>query len=292
MTLPSLSIVIAVQSASENLSEILRRLDCGRHPDVEFLICHADARSEALFPAPVSGNVRVLRGPAGSLIPHLWREGILAARHEMVAITTAHCIPDDSWLDCLREADMQGIAGLGGTIENDLDSNSKDWAIFLLRYAAFAPPQVSRRVNEIAADNAVYRRSEILRHSDLLQDGFWEPSFHARFRADGLGLALEPRLRVVHRNRYGGRQFLFQRFAHGRHFGHDRAACLHWSRRVMLVALSPVLPLVFLQKILRTTVSDARLRRRLPGALPWLLLFLCGWGLGEASGYIRSLRKG
>ena len=104
-----------------------------------------------------------------------------------------------------------------------------------LAYISIAPPQTARQVEEIAADNAVYRRSDILQHQDLLQKGYWEPSFHARFRAAGWSLALEPRLRVVHRNRYNARQFLGQRFAHGREFGHARAARLQWFGCILLI---------------------------------------------------------
>ena len=193
----SLSVVIAVQMAQQNLPEIVRRLACERHPEVEFLVCYADADPDVPRLLANQGNIRVLPGLPGSLIPHLWRDGILAARHETVAITTAHCIPDENWLQCLLQADLQGVAGIGGVIENHANSDAKGWAIFLLRYIAYAPPQAARRVEEIAADNALYRRTDILGHQDLLRKGFWEPSFHARFRAAGLSLVLEPRLRAV-----------------------------------------------------------------------------------------------
>ncbi len=291
MTARSLSVVVAVQMAQENLPEIMRHLACERHPDVEFLVCHADADPDVPRLLTDQGNVRVLQGSPGSLIPHLWRDGILAARNATVAVTTAHCIPDESWVACLLEADMRDVAGIGGVIRNHPDSDAKGWAIFLLRYISFAPPQAARPVEEIAADNAAYRREDILRHQDLLQDGFWEPSFHSRFRAAGQALVLDPRLRVVHRNRYGAWQFFGQRFAHGRQFGRARAAGLHWVKRMLLIALSPLLPLVFLRKIVRSARRQSQHRRQLRGALPWLLFFLLGWGLGEARGYVDSLAR-
>lgn len=287
----SLSVVIAVQMAQQNLPEIMRRLVCERHPEVEFLVCYTDADPDVLRLLADQSHIRLLRGSPGSLIPHLWRDGILAAHHETVAITTAHCIPDENWLQCLLQSDWQGVAGMGGVIENHPDSDAKGWAIFMLRYLSFAPPQAARQVKEIAADNAAYRRAEILQYQDLLRQGFWEPSFHARFRAAGLSLALEPRLRVIHRNRYGAWQFVGQRYAHGRQFGLARAARLKWFERMLMVALSPLLPLVFLRKIIVAAVRLPRYRRQIPRAIPWLLLFLCGWGLGEARGYVESLAR-
>lgn len=287
----TLSVIVAVQGAEQNLPEIARALACERYPEVEFLVCHAGADPEALRPLASRANVRVLASPPGSLIPQLWRDGILAARHATVAVTTAHCIPDEDWVDSLLLADLRDLAGIGGVIDNHPDSDAKGWAIFLQRYVPYATPQEARRVSEIAADNAAYRRAEIVRHADLLQGGFWEPSFHARFRADGLGLALEPRLRVRHRNRYGAWDFFGQRFAHGREFGLARAAPLPALKRWLLLAASPLLPLVFLRKILARAMRHPGCRRQIPRAAPWLLFFLLGWGLGEARGYLESIAR-
>jgi hypothetical protein len=288
-----LSVVIAVQRAAENVPEILERLACEGHPDVEFFLCHAGDDAGSLRMPAAPGNVRVLTGAPGSLIPHLWRDGIRAARHATVAVTTAHCIPDEDWLPCLLRLDLGGeIAGVGGVIESHPASDAVGWAIYLMRYLPYAPPQSARRVSEIAADNAAYRRAEILRHEDLLRDGFWEPSFHARLRADGLALALEPRLRVFHRNCYGAGEFFGQRLAHGRDFGRARAARLPVAKRWLLLAASPILPLVFLHKIVAAALRRPHCRRQLPRALPWLLYFLAGWGLGEARGYLDSVARG
>lgn len=289
MNAPALSVIVAVQHARQNLPEIVRALDCAAHPEVEFLFCYTDADSDVPALLASEGSIRLVHGASGSLIPHLWRDGIVAARGEYVALTTAHCIPDGDWLDNLKLLDWNGLAGIGGVIENHTESNACDWAVYLLRYVSFAPPQAARRVEEIAADNAVYRRTLIQQEAHLLQQGFWEPSFHARFRAAGASLALDPSLRVIHRNRYTASQFFGQRFAHGRAFGLARANSLPLIKRMLLVALSPLLPLVFLRKIVTAARRNPYTRSPLPRALPWLLFFLLGWGLGEARAYLESM---
>lgn len=289
MSTPVISVIVAVQHAQQNLPEIVRALDCAAHPEVEFLFCYHDADSDVPALLANEGAVRLVHGAPGSLIPHLWRDGIMAARGEYVALTTAHCIPDDTWLDTLKLLDWDGLAGIGGVIENHPESSACDWAVYLLRYVSFTPPQAARRVEEIAADNAVYRRALIQQEADLLQQGFWEPSFHARFRAQGFGLALEPTLRVIHRNRYSVGEFFRQRFEHGRAFGRARASTLPLAKRLLLAALSPLLPLVFLRKIVVAGSQNPYTRSRLPRALPWLLFFLLGWGLGEARAYLESM---
>ena len=138
----------------------------------------------------------------------------------------------------------------------------------------------------VTVQSAPQNLPETTRHQDLLNSGFWEPSFHARLRAAGLPLALGPQLRVTHLNRYGARQFFAQRRANGREFGPARAAPLPLSKRRSLIALSPLLPLVFLRKIVLTEGRNPQHKCQLPRALPLLLFFLLGWGLGEARGYL------
>jgi hypothetical protein len=284
-----LSIIVGVQHAQDNLPDIVRALRPGARPEMELIVCHTPADPDV--PALLGENqIRIVCSPEGSLIPHLWRDGILAASGERVGTTTAHCIPAADWVDALLAADLGQTAVLAGTIENDPEADAKGRAIFLQRYAVFAPPQAKREVHNPAADNALYRRSDLLRHRDLLQRGFWEPSFHDRFRAEGLHLALDPSLRVVHRNRYSARQYMGQRLAHGREFGLARASSRPLPQRLLLVLLAPaVFPLV-LSRIVRRALGKPALRKQLATAWFWLPVFLLAWVVGEASGYLASLR--
>lgn len=283
-----LSIIIAVQHAQQNLVEILARLNPNKHQDVEYLFCRAEADPATAEIVSGHDNVRVISGQTGSLIPHLWRDGIVDAQAEKVALGTAHCIPGDDWVDQCLAADMATVPGIGGVIENDSSSCARDWAIYLLRYISFAPPREKTEVAEIAADNALYRKADVMQHQDLLEKGFWEPSFHARFRKAGLMLALNPALCVVHRNQYSSGQFFLQRLAHGKEFGLARAGQISQSKRWLLIVLSPLLPVLFLRKIVMAVIQHGSHKSRLIIAFPWLLLFLLAWGLGEAQGYLAA----
>lgn len=285
-----LSVVIAVQHAGANVPAVLVALDPAAHPEVEFLFCGAGADAEWTRPLAGFENVRSMAGTAGQLVPQLWAEGIRAASGDKVALTTAQCVPEHDWVERLASHDLAGLAGCGGAIANDPAARPRDWAMYLLRYFSYAPPVRAGLVAEIAADNALYRRADILEHADLLEKGFWEPSFHARFRADGKGLALDPALVVVHRNRYTGRQFFRQRRDHGRAFGLARAEQVPPWKRMLLITLSPLLPLLFLSKIARSVASRREYRRQFLTSLPWLLYFLTAWGWGEVQGYIAAGR--
>jgi hypothetical protein len=286
-----LSIVIGVQHAQENLPDIMRVLRPAAHPRIEVLICYTPDDPDVPTLAGSGGMVRIICGAKGSLIPHLWRDGILAARGERVATTTAHCIPAADWIETLLSADLRQFAALGGVFENDPNASRKACSIFLLRYATLAQPQARREYYNIAADNAVYRRTDLLRHHDLLRRGFWEPSFHHRFLASGLKIGLEPDLRVVHRNQYSTRQFIRQRLAHGREFGLARASSRRLLQRLLLVLLAPGIFPVLMSRIALTALRKSELRAQLGAALPWLSIFALAWSVGEASGYIVNLRR-
>lgn len=285
-----LSIVVAVQQSEANLPAIRKALQTRNHPQVEFIFAHAQSAESAQRQDDGIGNVIDVFAGNNALIPELWRDGIRAAAGAWVATTTAHCVPAPDWVAKLQDCIADPAAAIGGLFENDAQASAADWAIFLLRYAVFASPQNSRFVNDVAADNAIYRRDLIAREEDLLRDGFWEPSFHARFRAHGYRLRLEPALLVTHRNQYRVREFFLQRISHGRRFGRDRAVQLAWPGRIGMLIAAPLLPLLFLRKIRRNALRHPACAPHLGPASGWLLFFLCGWGWGEGLGYLDSLR--
>ena len=281
-----LTIVIAVQHAQQNLPEIMRQLKPASYADVEYLFCSTEEDPDTGSLVDGFENVVVLSAARGRLIPVLWADGIRQAQAEKIALSTAHCIPAADWVDTLLAADMSSLPAIGGVISNDEAASAKDWAIFFLRYISFAPPQQKRQLDDIAADNAIYRRADILQHADLLAIGFWEPSFHARYRKAGMTLELEPAISVTHHNCYSGAQFFSQRLAHGKEFGLARASVIPAWKRYLLIALSPILPALFLKKIVSAVVRHGGYTSKLLPAFPWLIFFLFAWGMGEAKGYL------
>ncbi len=287
MSRTPISVVVAVQHAQANLPAILAALGPGMADGrAEVLICHAVDDPVDL---PPQTGLRIVSGSRDALIPELWRDGIHAATADTVAVLSAHCVPDDDWLDVACGADMTGLAGIGGRIVNDPGSDRAGTAIHLLRYHAFARAGAARAVHEIAADNALYRRAEILACDDLLPGGFWEPAYHARFRRKGLGLELHPALSVRHVNRYTPGQFMRQRRLHGRNFGLERARSASPSRRWLMLATSPAAFPIFALKLTRAVLRDPALRRDWWRAAPWLYLFMANWSWGEIRGYAAAV---
>lgn len=290
MAARSLAIIVAVKDAEANLAAILRRLAPKEHLEVEFIFCVAG--SDAPAPPTPSPNVRVVFAAPESLVPHLWRDGILLARADSVALTTAHCIPAPEWVERLLQADTGRWPGIGGIIDNDPAASAANWAVFFLRYLAFAPPRKAGIVGDLAADNAVYRRAAILAHPDLLAIGFWEPSFHHRFQAAGEALYLEPSIAVIHHGLGSPWRFVGHRYAHGREYGLARASAQLLATRFLLLAASPIVPLLTMARIFRRIFARSRYARHLLRSLPWLCLFVMAWAAGEARGYASGIAAG
>jgi hypothetical protein len=227
--------------------------------------------------------------PAGTLVPNLWSEGILRARGRRVALTTGQFVPQPDWLDHLWAADLDRWVGVGGAIDNDPAASARNWAIFFLRYSAFTPPLAAGETLEIAADNAVYDRAAVLERRDLLEEGFWEPSFHRRFRAAGRKLSLDPAMVVVHHGAITSQSFDRQRYLHGRAYGSERGERAGIGRNLLLLLASPLVPLVLLARIVSRIAKRPRYRGKLLIAFPWLVRFTLAWAIGEAAGYAATL---
>lgn len=283
MKSPRLTIVIAVKGGEANLSSILQHLVSPNREAVEVLFCVAGPMPEALRSG---AGFRLIEADAADLVPQLWRDGFLASQADRVALTTAQFTPPEAWVDGLLAADLDQWAGVGGPIESDAENNPVRWAAYFLRYWKFAPPVRLGAVDEIAADNAVYRRAEVMKHPDLLAAGFWEPSFHARFRADGQRLCLDERLISIYRGHDSVGVFSRQRFAHGREYAVTRGRRRSRAAAFAYLLATPLLPPLLLGRIGSKAVQQRALLVRMALALPWLLLFVMAWSLGEAAGYL------
>lgn len=286
---PSLAVIVAVKDAEANLPAILANLAPQDHPDVEFIFCVAGT---GVASRDLPASARLAHAASESLIPHLWRDGIRLARAKSVALTTAHCIPAPDWIERLKQADTARWPGIGGVIDNDPAASAANWAIFFLRYSAFAPPRPAGEVEEIAADNAVYSRAHVIEHEDLLAAGFWEPSFHRRFREAGMSLRLDPAMLVVHHGLGSPGRFIKHRYAHGREYGSARAIAKPLGTRLMLLAASPLVPAITVARIVRRVIARPRYAGAFLRSLPWLAAFVMAWTAGEVRGYIDALTRG
>ncbi len=227
-------------------------------------------------------------GEAGMLVPHLWGLGIERARGRLVALSIGRCVPSSDWADTLfRLADEHPeAAGYGGPIAPPVGGSARNWAAYLIRYSAYLG-QAGGSCEEIPGDNAVYRRRDLERYWTDRSDGFWETLFHRRLRQRGRKLLFEPRFQVRLASTEPTLSFALLRLRHGRHFGSTRPLSSRLLRPLAALA-APGLTVLLLVRIRRRLIEVRP--EWLPHfyrAIPWLLLYLGAWSLGEALGYLR-----
>ncbi len=287
-----ISVVVASHNARASIEECLAGLIAQQPEDgAEIVVVDNSTDGTTEIIKQRFSNVRLIVEPPSQLIPELWGTGIRQSAGEIVAITTAHCVPDKDWLTQMLKAHEAQVPAVGGAIENDESAGAIDWAVYFCRYSHYMLPFREGFVSEIAGDNASYKRAHLDRYQHAWHNGFWEPTVHAEFRKAGLRLLLVPSIIIRHKRSFSFWGFMKQRFQHGMQFGGQRASSFSVRKRALYATLSPVIPLVSLVRIVRQVLTKRRHGKQLLISLPILVLFLLAWASGELSGYMRGLTR-
>lgn len=288
----TLSVVVGSHNARASIEDCLSALIEQRTgDDVEIIVVDNSTDGTAEIIERGFPDVRLVSCPASVLIPELWETGIGRARGDIVAITTAHCVPAKDWIAGMLGAHNGAVAAVGGAIESDENASLVDWAVYFCRYSQYMLPFEEGFAPEIAGDNASYKRAQIDGCREAWRGGFWEPAVHAELRKAGHRLLLTPAVVVYHRRSFDLPGFMKQRFLHGIQFGRDRAARLSGPKRLFYIASSPAIPLVFFFRISRQVLRKRRHTPKYLASLPLLVPFLLAWASGELVGYLRGRRE-
>ncbi len=288
-----LSVVVASLNARDSVCECLEVLERQTNGSTTELIV-ADNSTDGTddLVARQFPDVKLISSPTSRFIPELWEVGISQSVGDIVAITTAHCVPEPHWVqEILRAHRESSYAGIGGAIENKDHAGLVQWAIYFCRYAPYMRPFEQRLVRDIPGDNASYKRLALERCRQSRKNGFWEPEVHAELLREGFQLLLTPAIGIYHDRSFSFSGFMKQRFLHGRRFGMDRAKHISKLRQFMYVLLSPLIPIVLLRRIGRHVFARHKHVREFVFSSPLLVLFLVSWSAGELSGGLRTFRS-
>ena len=281
------SVIVASHNAKETIAKCLaaiREQQEGQNVEILVVDNSTDGTTEILrqrFP-----NVNLIVERPSALIPELWATGIRQSVGQVVAITTAHCIPDEGWLAAILRAHESPVAAVGGAIESDPEVGIVDWAIYFCRYSPYMLPFHEREAVDLAGDNASYKRVHLDNVELSWRNGFWEPAVHAELRNAGLQLLLTPAIVIRHKRSFSVWGFIVQRFHHGIQFGRERAARFKTPMRIVYFLLSPIIPVLYVARIARQVILKRGLWDKFLLAFPAMSVFLIAWTLGEAIGYL------
>jgi hypothetical protein len=282
---PTIAVVIGANAPPERLAACLEALESQRDDGVEVRVHEAVESPRELrerFPWATYTT------SPGALVPHHWRDGIDAARSELVALTISQMIPSADWIGAIRRELAEGNV-VGGAIDPSSGLRIVDWAEYFCRYSRDMLPFERRDTVDLPGDNAAYRRERLEEVRDTFRDGFWEPHVHRALADRGVRLPQSPELVVRQGRSAGFGAFAAQRRQHGRAFGRQRGAAFSAAGNLAAVARSPLVPLLMTLRVVRLVFGKRRARLRLAVALPALVAFNVIWAASEARGHLDVL---
>lgn len=283
---PDLTIVIGASAPEAALAGCLAALEPQRER-AQVVVVEAEPSSEALqarFPWAE------FHQRPGALVPELWRDGIASARGRIVALTIAPMIPAPNWVDTIIQTHREHDA-VGGAIDPGTDLRAVDWAEYFCRYARDMAPFEPNDKEDLAGDNASYKRDLLLQEWEHLRDGFWEPVIHPALRRRGVRLWHTPVMLVWQGRSSGFGAFARQRSKHGRLYAHQRGPGFTRARHAIGILGSPAVPFLMTARVFRNVFAKRRFLAQAIAALPLIFALNVVWAFAEARGHLERLVK-
>jgi hypothetical protein len=232
---------------------------------------------------------------AGSRDHHdrLRAHGLAAAHGEVVALLEDHARPDPSWSGRVAAAHRTGDdAAIGGAIENGVD-RPLNWAVYFCDFSKYQNP-LPVGASTFASDaNVAYKRAALESVRPVWERSFREVIVNRALVSAGRRISLDRDI-IVYQQRSGLSlaSALRERFVWGRSYAATRSMELSAPRRVAYAALSPILPLVMVERMALIAWRRRRHFARFIRSLPLIALLACAWSAGECAGYASSPQAG
>lgn len=291
MTAPRLSVVIAEAggwpAAEPALASVL--VAC-RGIDTELILVRS--QTSDLPTPPVEVPFQVVDTAPGTLVPVQWGAGVAISRGAVVACLTTELTVTPTWARQLLDTMQAGAVGAGSAIGLADAAAASTCGMYLVRFASFLPNTHRDRTiaREVPGDGAMYDRTAITEHDDLLRHGFWEVEFHRRWLGQGRRLVQSGDPMVVFHGRISLGGGMLSRYRHGVQYGASMVQS-HGHGRLRHVLGAPVLPFVLTGRVLRRALqSDIPRSTVMRGLLPVLAL-ATAWSAGECVGALQAWRR-
>lgn len=267
---PSLEVIVPYLPPLEGIKELTRR-----YPRITF------------FPVvTLKGFVR--RGASREHHDRLRVYGLELARGEIVGLLEDNERPDQDWCARIVEAHQQKYplyAGVGGAVENSID-RPLNWAVYFCDFGKYQNPVPQGNSKFMSDVNASYKRTALESIRPVWVESFHETSVNQALTARGEKLVLLPDVIVYQaRSNLRLRNALRERFIWGRSFAATRCRAITRAKRMLLAALSPLLPAVLFWRMSMNVLRTRRNIVRFAGALPIIVLLTTSWAWGEFVGY-------
>ena len=307
--IPGLSVVVVIVSdTTERRAEVAMLTACldalstqVDAPPLEVIVPHHDEvdgirELRERFPhvafLPVT-DPRVSAREQGSREHHdiLRARGLVEARGEVIGLLEDHGRPDEHWSANVVAAHREDYAAIGGAIENGVD-RPLNWAVYYSDFGRYQNPVPAGESSFASDANVTYKRSALDAIRASWEDSFREVVVNGILMSRGEKLALRPDI-IVFQNRQGLRlgPALRERFVWGRSYAATRSALLNGPRRIAYALLAPALPVILLSRMAGTAWKRRRHFGQFLKALPFAVMLVTIWSMGEWVGYVTARRR-
>jgi hypothetical protein len=238
------------------------------------LAAPASAGANRIQVRSVHSDSRASRGRCYAL-------GLAAATGSVVAFTDSTTVVQPGWRAALIDGATEH-AVIGGPVLPAGPKSRRDWAGFLVDYAAHAVPPYRSATGDVSGNNVAYRR----KHLPTTASELWKSQVNTVLSTQGEPPVVVAGMRVLSRRSYSWRDLLVGRARSGALYGAER--CTRWStlRRWTAAVGCLALPAVAVARIGHRLSGDRSLAHQLALSLPVVLAAQTAWAFGEATGYV------
>ena len=213
--------------------------------------------------------------------------GVHASTAPYIFIAETHAYPDPEVCERIVELLSEGWSLVVPGLRNANPRNGISWGAFLSDYGAWSRVLPAGEIERAPAHNTAFRREVLMDFGDKLEKAFgFGDSLHEGMKSRGQRAWFVPEVAVGHVNIYRIRHWLRERYLSGVLIGGSRSEKWPWSRRILYVAASPLIPFVVLSRV-RSGVREVARRETLPlSTYPIIIGGVILKVLGEVRGYV------
>jgi GT2 family glycosyltransferase len=283
---PKLSIVTVSLDGVEIVDKCLKALEKQRgdfEAEIIVVSCH---QSTAEYITKTYPQIRMVQIPDRLGIPTLRSIGIREATGDIIAITEDRCVASETWFEEIIKAHREEYGAVGGAVENGNVHRILDWAAYLCEYSYAMLPIPCGEVENLAGNNASYKKEVFNKINQSTVANYWEFFIHEELQKQGVKFLSVPSIVVQKFKQYGFLYFLTQRFHYSRSFAAMRRTKASTLKRILYVGFTPCLPFLMIWRIGRQVLMKKRCQKEFFLALPILAIFMLSYALGEFTGYL------
>jgi len=283
----ALSIIVPFTAESKETDDAVAAVSdqiLGRPVEVFAVHISGEDTSEAI--AKQYSDVINIFVPGPAPLPRLIAAALEHATGEIIAITEASSKIDGSWINEILKAHRGPHPVIGGAVEPDGLRSIVDWAAYFCDYGQFMLPLTEGVVREVPGNNITVKRWALDKGRHFVQGEFWKTFWCQEIQSQGYDLCAVSSIVVSYRKSFVLKEYLAHRFHNGRCFAGMRNAKLGSRRRIIYMAGSLVLPVLFCGRILKAIFPKRRFLGRLALSFPIIVLATMSWSMGEFFGYL------